>query len=128
LPGRKKLCKRGRSLGPAFLAENKGVFWGFLETRSSMRARMDLAQHREDTTAIFAWGRILERFLSGDLPGAQRALRKGRRESRFVEQFLRFQRTLPTDMPETYVLGSDEEAIISLAYLSGAWADHPLAS
>ena len=87
-----------------------------------------LRDYREDGTAIFAWGRTLERFLSGDLPGAQRALRKARRENRFVEQYLTFQRPLRTDMPVTYTLGSDEEAIICLAYLSGAWADHPLAT
>jgi tetratricopeptide (TPR) repeat protein len=181
IAGLEKAVQAGeRSLGPAFFAENKGDFWGLLETRPYMSARMDLAQlllsagrteeairhfeallelnpndnqgvrdvllgcylsrsnlggaqhllhgYREDTTAVFAWGRTLERFLSGDLPGAQRALRKARRENRFVEQYLTFQRPLPTDMPDTYALGSDEEAIICLAYLSGAWADHPLAT
>jgi len=169
-----------RSLGPAFFAHNKGEFWGLLETRPYMRARLGLAQlllstgrieqavgHLEallelnpndnqgvrdlllgcyltrgnlggctgplarlsgDATAVFARGQTLERFLSGDLPGARRAVRKARRENRFVEQYLTFQRPLPTDMPDTYALGSDEEAIIWLAFLSGAWADHPLAA
>ncbi len=168
-----------RSLGPKFFAENKGHFWGLLETRPYMRARMDLAQllletgrtedairhfealldlnpndnqgvrdvllgcyfsrdnlkgaqrllheYRHDATAIFAWGRTLERFLSADLPGATRALQRARRQNRFVEQYLTFQRPLPVELPETYALGSEEEAIICLAYLSGAWADHPLA-
>jgi hypothetical protein len=80
-----------------------------------------LHNYPEDAKAIFAWGRTLERFLSG-------ALRKARRENRFVEQYLMFQRPLPTDMPDTYGSGSDEAAIICLAYLSGAWADHPLAT
>jgi len=55
----------------------------------------------KDKTLLFAWGRTLERFLSGDVPGAQRALRKARRENRFVEQYLTFQRALPTNMPDT---------------------------
>ncbi len=169
-----------RSLGPKFFAENKGYFWGVLETRPYMRARLDLAQsllttgrtedavrhsealvelnpndnqgvrdillgcylsrdnlagaqrllhdYQENATAIFAWGRVLQRFLSGDLPGAQRALRKARRQNRFVEKYLTFQRPLQADMPESYALGSDEEAIICLTYLSGARADHPLAT
>lgn len=181
IAGLEKAVKAGeRSLGPGFFAENKGGFWGLIETRPYMCARIDLAQlllsigrteeaihhfegllelnpkdnqgvrdvllgcylsrgnlagaqrllcdYREDTTAIFAWGRTLERFLSGDLPGAQRALRKARRENHFVEQYLTFQHPLPTDMPDTYGLGSAEEAVVCLAYLSGAWADHPLAT
>lgn len=180
IAGLEKAVQAGeRSLGSKFFAENNGYFWGLLETRPYMSARMELAQllltagraddairhfeallelnpndnqgvrdillgcylsqdnlegaqrllrdYREDATAIFAWGRTLERFLSGDLPGAKRALRKARRENRFVEQYLTFQRPLRIEMPDAYALGSDEEAIICLTYLSGAWADHPLA-
>jgi tetratricopeptide (TPR) repeat protein len=149
MAGLEKAVQAGeRSLGPAFFAKNKGYFWGLLETRPYMRARMDLAQvllstgraeeavhhfeallelnpndnqgvhhvllgcypsrgnlagahrllhdYQADSTAIFAWGRTLERFLA--------AICLARR------------------------WGSDEEAIICLAYLSGAWADHPLAT
>ncbi|HEX7424845.1 MAG TPA: tetratricopeptide repeat protein [Terriglobales bacterium] len=168
-----------RSLGTEFFAENKGDFWGLLETRPYMRARFDLAhtlmsrgrneeaighfeamlelnpndnqgardfllgcylsagrvngatrllkRYMNDISAVFAWGRTLERFLAGDLPGAKRALREARRGNRFVEEYLTFQRPLPKKDPETYMLGSDEEAIIVLEVLSGAWADNPLA-
>ena len=33
-----------RSLGPEFMAENKGHFWGMMETRPYMRARAELAE------------------------------------------------------------------------------------
>lgn len=169
-----------RSLGPQFFTENTGHFWGILETRPYMRARLDLAQllcaagrvddaiqhfesmlelnpndnqgvrdvllgcylsrdnlagakkllheFRGDGSAAFAWGRVLERFLSGDLPAAKRALRKARQQNRFVEEYLTFQRPLPTDLPESYAMGSEEEAVLCLTHLSGAWADHPLAT
>lgn len=169
-----------RSLGAEFFEENKGYFWGLLETRPYMRARFDLAhmlmgrgrnpeaiahfeamlelnpndnqgvrdfllgcylsagrvsdatrllkRYQNDVSAVFAWGRTLERFLAGDLPGAKRVLRAARRRNRFVEEYLTFQRPLPKKDPETYMLGSDEEAIIVLETLSGAWADNPLAT
>ena len=87
-----------------------------------------LRDYKDDASAVFAWGRTLERFLSGDLPGATRALREARRRNRFVEQYLTMQRPLPTEAPETYCLGSDEEAVFCLEALSGAWADNPLAA
>lgn len=60
-------------------------------------------------------------------PGT-RALRKARRQNRFVEQYLTLRRPLPTDLPDSYCLGGEEEAIICLTYLSGARADHPLST
>ena len=179
--GLKKAVEAGeRSLGAEFFTENKGYFWGLMETRPYMRARMELAEllpgtgrlseaithfealmelnpndnqgvrdvllgcylagdnldcarrllrdYREDASAVFAWGRTLERFLSGDQAAAQRALRQARKQNRFVELYLTMQRPLPTEMPEMYSPGSDEEAILCLNMLSGAWADHPLAA
>lgn len=169
-----------RSLGPQFFAENKGCFWGIVETRPYMRARFDLGHllmsagcleeairhfegllelnpndnqgvrdfllgcylsvkhlagaqrllqdYKNDASAVFAWGQTLERFLSGDSPGATRALREARRRNRFVEQYLTMRRPLPKERPETYCLGSDEEAVFCLEALSGAWADNPLAA
>ena len=66
----------------------------------------------------FRLGPNAEAILSGDLTGVQRALRQARRQNRLVEQYLTFKRPLPTDMPETYSLDSDEEAIVFLTYLS----------
>ena len=166
-----------RSLGASFFAENKGHFWGILETRPYMRARVDLANmlravglerdaishfeallelnpndnqglryvllgsylatsrlddaqkllndYEGDDMASFAWGKVLERFLAGDLPSAERALKSARQGNGFVELYLTAQRELPTSMPDSYGLGSDEEAVICLDCLSAAWANHP---
>jgi tetratricopeptide (TPR) repeat protein len=140
-----------RSLGAEFFKENKGHFWGLLDTRPYMRALEQLAAllraeginldaikhyekmlvlnpndnqgvrdpllglylalgsldeagkllhtYKDDASANFAWGRVLERFLSGDLPGAAAALKKARKTNSFVELYLSGQRTSPEKCP-----------------------------
>ena len=100
----------------------------YLSVKNLADAQRLLQDYKNDASAVFAWGRTLERFLSGDSPGATRALREARRRNRYVEQYLTMQRPLPTEAPETYCLGSDEEAVFCLEALSGAWADNPLAA
>jgi tetratricopeptide (TPR) repeat protein len=166
-----------RALGADFFRENKGHFWGIMETRPYMRARLELAELRrhlghyaeaakhyeqmlelnpndnqgvrdlllacylaqqnkveaaasllkryeDDCGAVFAWGRVLQRFLEGDRPGATRALKIARRENRFVERYLTCTKRLPEDTPETYQLGSEDEAVICCSILMPAWAKH----
>lgn len=165
-----------RSLGAEFFKENKGHFWGVLESRPYMRARQQLAEllrgvgcnqdaiahyaamlelnpndnqgvrypllgayltvgdlesarallkcFEDDAMATFAWGYVLERFLSGDLEGASAALKAARKENRFVELYLTGQKAPPKELPDSYMLGSEEEAIICLENLGGAWAEH----
>ncbi|MHB1673135.1 MAG: tetratricopeptide repeat protein [Acidobacteriaceae bacterium] len=173
----KALTAGERSLGAKFFKENKGHFWGLMETRSYMRARVELAEllHREglnleaiqhyeallelnpgdnqgvrypllglyllvgnlegarkllrefedDAMATFAWGRALERVLSGDLPGASVALGIARKENRFFELYLTGQKDMPNQWPDSYSLGSEEEAIMCLDNIGLAWVEHP---
>jgi tetratricopeptide (TPR) repeat protein len=166
-----------RSLGAAFFRENKGHFWGLLETRPYMRARQELAdvmrdvgllqdaiahfkamlelnpndnqgvrdpllglylqtgnldgagrllkRYERDGSATFAWGRVLERVLARDLESASRLLKSARKENRFVELYMTAQRPFPAEMPESYTMGSAEEALISLESLAPAWTAHP---
>jgi hypothetical protein len=165
-----------RSLGAEFIAENKGHFWGIIETRPYMRAleklagllrsegiNLDAIRHYEtmlalnpndnqgvrdpllglylatdslggaqkllqdyenDAMANFAWGRVLERFLSGDLVGASAALHKARKANRFVELYLSGRKALPKNLPQMYGMGSEEEAVLCLNDMSAAWAAH----
>jgi len=165
-----------RSLGAQYFAENKGHFWGLIETRPYMRARHQLAgallgagrspeairhfealldlnpndnqgvrdallgsylavddldgarrllrAYAEDASAVFAWSQTLERFLAGDLKGAERALKRARRDNPFVELFLAGKRDLPQELPDSYALGSEEEALICLGSIGEAWAAH----
>ena len=166
-----------RSLGTSFFKENKGHFWGVLETRPYMRARQLLAEalyedgqvskaikhyeallelnpndnqgirdlllgaylaadnlkraqqllqeYGDDATAIFAWGRTLERILSADFTGAANALRQARRGNPHVELYLTANKKIRKEMPDSYSLGSDEEAVVCIDILGEAWALHP---
>jgi len=165
-----------RSLGADFFQLNKGHFWGVIETRPYMRARLQLAelyrveglypealrhyegllelnpndnqgvrdvllggylaienldgvrrllqQYKNDYTAVFAWGRTLERFLAGDLRNAEQELKTARKRNRFVELYLSGERKIPKSMPAAYSLGSAEEALVCAGCLAAAWARH----
>jgi tetratricopeptide (TPR) repeat protein len=83
-----------------------------------------LKKFEEDALANFAWGRVLERFLAGDRAGAKAALEIARVANRHVELYLTARKPLPEDPPEMYSPGSEEEAVLVLSNLSGAWAAH----
>jgi tetratricopeptide (TPR) repeat protein len=87
-------------------------------------ARKLLADYGEDSMANFAWGRVFERFLSADLPGAAAALKVARKANRFIELYLSGQKGVPKQLPEMYSMGSDEEAVVFLENMSFAWAAH----
>ncbi len=84
-----------------------------------------LHAYKEDASANFAWGRALERFLSGDLAEAAAALKKARKTNSFVELFLTGQKNLPKEMPDMYSPGSKEEAILCLDNMALAWGNFP---
>jgi tetratricopeptide (TPR) repeat protein len=96
----------------------------YLATGKLEGARKLLDDYGNDSMANFAWGRVLERFLFGDLPGAAAALKKARKTNSFVELYLSGQKEVPKQMPEMYSMGSDEEAVILLDNLSFAWSVH----
>jgi len=178
IAGLEKAVEAGeRSLGAQYFEENKGHFWGMLETRPYMRARQQLADllldagrvceaighfealldlnpndnqgvrdillgcylagddldgarrllrvYDEEASAVFAWGRTLERVLSGDFKGAEHALKYARSHNRFVELYLTGKKKLPRAMPDSYSFGSEEEALICMETMGDAWAAHP---
>lgn len=166
-----------RSLGAKCFEENKGHFWGILETRPYMRARQQLAdllldvgrvteaihhfeallalnpndnqgvrdillgcylagddldgarrllrEYNEDDSAVFNWGRTLERVLCGDFQGAELVLKHARSNNHFVELYLTGKKKLPRAMPDSYSFGSEEEALICIETMGEAWAAHP---
>jgi len=90
------------------------------------KAHKLLSDFKADASANFAWGRVLERFLSDDLPGADAALRKARKENRFVELYLSGRKKMPKYLPNMYSPGSEEEAILCLDNMAPAWTEfHP---
>lgn len=173
---KKAVAAGERSLGAEFFRENKGDFWGILETRSYMRARAELAEllrsagstvqatqhyagllelnpndnqgvrypllgcylaqgrlrdaakllsdYRGDSMATFAWGEVLLRLLADDRRGAKKALNQARAENLYVELYFSGQAPVPNDLPDSYTLGSREEAAICFDHLGAAWAKH----
>jgi len=96
----------------------------YLEVGDLKSAAVVLSRYKRDASANFAWARVLERLLAGDETGASNALAKARRANRHVELYMTMQKALPKEMPEMYSPGSEEEAVLCLNFLSGAWAAH----
>lgn len=81
-----------------------------------------LKAYEGDSMPVFAWGRVLHRYLAKDLAGARRALKAARSGNPYVEQYLCGMAALPEILPEMYSLGSPEEAVITMLELGPAWA------
>jgi tetratricopeptide (TPR) repeat protein len=96
----------------------------YLETGNLGSARKLLTKYCDDGSASFAWSRALERFLAGASDDANAALKQARRINQHVELFLTANKALPKDLPEMYSLGSEEEAVLCINCLTGAWAAH----
>lgn len=166
-----------QAFGSRFVRENRGRFWGILETRPYMRLRARLAdallaagrldeaveqyeammllnpndnqgirhlllgcylaarnvrrarwllkEYKEDGTAMFAWGLVLERFLSGDQPGALRALHEARPVNHLVEPYLTAKKRLPRKLPDFYGIGDKDEAVVCADAIGLAWQQNP---
>jgi tetratricopeptide (TPR) repeat protein len=107
--------------------DNQGVrdpLLGLYLATGNLEAARKLLDNYKDESANFAWGRVLERFLSDDLPGAAAALTIARKENHFVELYLSGQKELPEELPDMYSPGSEEEAFLCLENFTPAWAGH----
>lgn len=96
----------------------------YLQTGDLKGAGRLLKKYKDDASANFAWGRVLERFLAGDEKGAMAALKAARKANRHLELFLTARKSLPEDLPEMYSPGSEEEAVLCLGSLGAAWVQH----
>jgi len=75
--------------------------------------------------AMFAWAYVLERFLSGDVDGAAKALAAAWKQNPHAQAFFLGLKRLPKRMPGSYSMGSPEEAVIAWEILKPAWKKHP---
>jgi len=175
---RKLVAMGEKNLGKRVFKNDKGCFWGMLETRPYMRARgqlalrlMDAGQYEESISehegmlelnpndnqgvryglmscylavnrldgtgrlfkqyderkysAAWAWAYVLERFLSGKMKEAEKALQDARKQNPHAQAYFLEHRKLPKSMPGSYSIGSREEAIIAWDILKHAWKKHP---
>ena len=76
-------------------------------------------------SAMFVWGRLLDRLLQGDSDGASQALAKARKTNGYLEAYLLGHRSPPKELPDVYRPGSREEAECYAEDLMRAWNAHP---
>lgn len=88
-------------------------------------ARRLFERYEDCVGAVFAWARVLERFLSGDREAARKAAAAAREENAHVAAYLTGRERLPQGRPSSYTMGSREEAIICVDNIGKAWAGHP---
>lgn len=100
----------------------------YLALNRRKEARRLLEEFSFDESAVFHWGRVLERFLARSKAGALRELEAARRQNRHVEPYLAFRKKPPeTFEGEFYVPGDSREALHCLYVMGTAWASHPAA-
>ncbi|MFQ5985672.1 MAG: hypothetical protein ACE5LL_09205 [Alphaproteobacteria bacterium] len=100
---------------PALLAEGRDGEAGAL-----------LRQYEEDASALWQYGWALWAFREeGDSLAAHDRLRQAFRANRRVPKYLTGEAELPDDNPPSYVLGSEEEAVICGRALGDVWRATP---
>lgn len=114
-------------------SDNQGVRYNLLACYLALMrldgAKKLFAKYKEcEFNAMFAWGRVLERLLMEDFPGAKKDLTVARKQNRHMEAYLTGRRKLPKDQPDAYSPGSKEEALCFAESLFVAWNCHPAAS
>ena len=94
----------------------------YLQAGNPASAGALLKRYAGDSSANFAWGRVLERYLSGDLDGAVLALKVAQLTNSFVTLYLTGQRPIAHIDPEMYSPGSEEEAVLCMQWAGLAWS------
>jgi tetratricopeptide (TPR) repeat protein len=99
----------------------------YLATNQPTRATALLSRYpdEEGVLASFAWARVLERWLSGQLTEAEAALARARKVNPFVERYISGARQLPSKPPAYFRPGDESEAQVSAKELAVAWKSHP---
>ncbi len=112
--------------------DNQGIRYGLMALYLALYrlddARKLFEQYNErEYSAIFGWAYVLERFLSIDLGGAEKALQEVCERNPHGKAYFLGDKKLPKQMPGSYGMGSAEEAMIAYDILKVAWKKHPKA-
>jgi len=174
---KKIIVRTEQKLGRKYFEENKGHFWGLVETRPYMRAldflvstlrktgktdeairqaeemlelnpddnqgirdsllgmyletgnlegaRILFEKYPSEYFVIFLWGRVLERYLSGDLKKAAKIFKKAQERNPHVLDYLTGRKHPPSELIDFYSPGDENEAILCLEEIGSAWQKHP---
>ena len=112
--------------------DNQGIRYGLLalylaQKRLEDAAKMFETYDEREYSAIFGWAYVLDRFLVGDITGAEEALKQTCERNPHTMAYFLGHRKLPKNMPGSYSMGSNEEAMIAYDILKIAWKKHPKA-
>ena len=80
----------------------------------------------DEYSATWMWARALLEFLDRDFDAAARTLAEAREHNPYVEDLITGAEEMPDDLPDTYELGSPEEAMVVADVLAFAWRLRPL--
>ncbi|MGC9451677.1 MAG: tetratricopeptide repeat protein [Oceanipulchritudo sp.] len=109
--------------------DNQGVRYHLLPCLLA-QGKLEEAQalmklYENDSSVVFMWGAVLERYLAGDEAGAQVQLKQARESNPHVEIYLKGHRRIPRNLPEYYSMGTKEEAVSYAEPLLMAWSRYP---
>ena len=111
--------------------DNQGVRYRLITCYLVLKRLSDaqrlLDKYKDDTQygAAFAWAHVLERFLSNELDDAKNVLIHAKKVNGYANAYFLGHRNLPKIIPDSYTMGSKEEAIITWEMLRPAWKAHP---
>ena len=78
-----------------------------------------------DFNTVFAWGKVLERYLAGKPDEALKAIAAAQKQNPSSKAYILGHRKLPKNLPDSYSPGSKEESACFAADLQTAWNAHP---
>ena len=93
------------------------------------QARKLIKRYKDDVkyNTVFAWCAVLLKFLSPGKAGLESVLAAARKQNPHTEAYFTGSKAIPKDFPDSYSLGSREEAICYAKKLQMAWNRHPVA-
>jgi tetratricopeptide (TPR) repeat protein len=80
-----------------------------------------------DYNIIFAWAKVLERYLAGNLEEAAQAVAAAQTQNPASQAYVLGHRKIPKNPPDFYESGSKEEAMCYAEDLQSMWNAHPFA-
>ncbi len=100
----------------------------YLEVHDLQGVQRLLAEYEDESSAMFAWGRVLERYLATKFPEALEAVQLAREVNAHVEDFITGRKKLPKGRPAFYSPGDVSEAIACMDVIGNAWKKYPEAA
>jgi len=113
--------------------DNQGLRYRLLASHMALgklpEARRLFKQYPDEFgfNTVFAWLKVLDRYLAGKKAEALDALAAARKQNAHSMAFILGAKALPKQLPDAYGAGSKDEAASFAEDLQMAWAAHPAA-